>query len=154
MKPERYLLDMDPAASRGLTHGEVSAITCKYCSGTIEIKLNAPMIVSACDLCQAGFDKALEQKMMAHGHAGGWPLYWNGRVRFGVPHTPEARGRITTFYSKVGWAVSYVAVGYHNIARYQYRLNWRMPDGMVWCSTVYGHNTQLVSGARRLKRQP
>ena len=148
MKPERYLLDMDPAQSRGLTHGEAATIGCKYCGGAIEAKLNAPIMVSACDPCQAGFDKALEQEMMKHGHSGGWPLYWNG-----TRHTPEARGRIATFYGKIGWAVFYVAVGYHNIARYQYRLNWRMPDGMVWCGTVYGDNTQLVRSAKQMKRQ-
>ena len=95
----------------------------------------------------------LEREMMAHGHADGWPLYWNGTVRLGVPHSPETRGRVAPFYGKVSWAVSCAAIGYHNIARYQYRLHWRMPDGMVWCGTVYGDNTQLVRGAKRMKRQ-
>lgn len=154
MKPERYLLDMDPTQSRGLTHGEAATITCKHCNSTIEAKPGMFLVVPVCGSCQVDFDKSLEQEMMAHGHAGGWPLYWTGRGHSYARGIVGTRGRIATFYGKVGWAVSYVAVGYHNIARYQYRLNWRMPDRMVWCGTVRGDNTQLVRGAKRMKRQP
>ena len=154
MKPERYLLDMDPAASRGLTHGEAMTVTCKYCNGAIEIKPDTFLVVPVCDLCQVGLDKSLEQEMMAHGHDGGWPLYWTGRGHSHARGTVETRGCVSTFYGRIEWPVFYVAVGFHNIARRQYRLNWRMPDGMVWCGTVYGDNTQLVRSAKQMKQQP
>ena len=154
MKPERYLLDMDPAASRGLTHGEAATITCKHCNGAIEIKPGMFLVVLICDSCQTAFDESLEQRMMEYGHSDGWPLYWTGAVRFGAPHTPETRGYVSTFYGKSRWPVVYATIGRHNIAGRQYRLHWRMPDGMIWYGTVYGDDTQLVRSAKRLKRQP
>ena len=155
MKPERYLLDMDPAQSRGLTHGEAATITCKHCNSTIEAKPPSTFLaVPVCDPCQVDFDKSLEQEMMKHGHSGGWPLYWTGQGRSPALDTMETHGHVSTFYGKINWSVFYAAIGEHNMAGRQYRLNWRMLDGMVWCGTVYGDNTQLVSGAKRLKRQP
>ena len=141
-----YVLDVDPTKSHPVADDTPRLCAC----GTTIIDTPGSFIrASQCAPCEHAFERELERQMIAHGHAGGWPLYLTTRPMLDRQGNERQAMLVNPFHGHVHWNVSMIRDGRHNIAGTQRTVYFRVGLHM-WLGRVYGRNTQLVRSARRL----